>query len=270
MELEVLEKEVSKITVSRITDEGKSSVEQTIAREMPLTIMLNNQELVTLLCSPSDLNYLAIGFLFSEGLIRNKADIKKTIVDGKRGIVRVDTENNFELDADILFKRIITSGCGRGASFYSTVDLQNRTKVKSQIKITPQDILALSHEFQNRSQIYKETRCVHSAALCDTKSILIFNEDIGRHNAVDKILGECILNDIWTEERVLITSGRITSEILLKIAHRNIPILISRSVPTDLSIKLANDLGITLIGFVRARRINVYTQDWRIEDGDKQ
>lgn len=270
MEHEVLEKEISKIIVSKITDEGKSSAEETIAREMPLTILLNNQELVTLLCSPADLNYLAIGFLFSEGLIRNKADIKKTIVDDKRGVVRVETENSVEHDTDVLFKRIITSGCGRGVSFYSAADLQSQTKVKSQIKITLQDILALSHEFQNRSQIYKETRCVHSASLCDTKSILVFNEDIGRHNAVDKILGECILKGIPTEERVLITSGRITSEILLKVAHRNIPILISRSVPTDLSIKLANDLGITLIGFVRGRRINVYTHDWRIENSGKQ
>jgi FdhD protein len=100
--------------------------------------------------------------------------------------------------------------------------------------------------------------------LCDTENILVFSEDIGRHNAIDKIFGECVLKDIATDERLVITSGRISSEMLLKVARSNIPIIVSRSAPTDLGVKLANEMGVTLLGFVRRGRINAYANNWRI------
>jgi FdhD protein len=124
-------------------------------------------------------------------------------------------------------------------------------------------------EFQHRSQVYRTTGGVHSAALCDTGSILLFNEDIGRHNAIDKIFGECILRDISVDDRIIITSGRVSSEILLKVIKRNIPILISKSAPTDLGVRLANDLGVTLVGFVRGERMNVYSNGWRVTTSGK-
>lgn len=260
--------EVGKIPILRLTEGGRSSIEDVVAREFPLTIILNNQELVTLLCSPTDLKYLAIGFLSSEGLLKSKGEIKKIIVDERRGVVRVETEESRELDRDVLFKRLITSGCGRGASFYSTTDATVQ-KVESQVEMSTHDVFTLVSDFQHRSQIYRMTGGVHSAALCDIKSILVFSEDIGRHNAIDKIFGECILKDISTDGRIIITSGRISSEILLKVAKRNIPIIISKSAPTDLGVKLANDLGITLLGFVRGKRINAYTNDWRIVNDGK-
>ncbi len=259
-----MENEIEKIPILRLTEESRSNIEDIVAREFPLTIILNNQELVTLLCSPVDLKSLAIGFLFSEGLISSKGEIKKIIVDNQRGIMRVETEEDKALANELIFKRFITSGCGRGASFYSAADVQNQVKVESQTQMSTHEVLSLVRTFQHRSQVYRATGGVHSAALCDTENILVFNEDIGRHNAIDKIFGECILKDIPTDERVVITSGRISSEILLKVAKRNIPIIISKSAPTDLGVKLANDLGITLLGFVRGKRINAYTNDWRI------
>lgn len=262
-----MENELTKIPVSQLTANEKFKIEGAVAREQPLTIILNNQELVTLLCTPIDVDYLAIGFLFSEGLIKDKASIKKVSGDDKRGIVRVETHDNMEPAGDILFKRIITSGCGRGASFYNIADMQNQVKVESKTKISTKDVLVLTHEFQRRSEIYKATHGVHSAALCNAKSLLVFKEDVGRHNAVDKIFGECIVKDIPTNDCIIITSGRISSEILLKVAHRNIPILVSVSAPTDLGVKLANNLGVTIIGLVRGKKMIAYTNDWRIESG---
>ena len=259
-----MENEIEKIPILRLTEENRSNIEDVVAREFPLTIVLNNQELVTLLCSPKDLKYLAIGFLFSEGLLSSKDEIKKIMVDDQRGVVRVETDEDKSLANELVFKRFITSGCGRGASFYSAADVQNQAKVESQTQMSTHEVLSLVKDFQHRSQLYRATGGVHSAALCDTKSILVFGEDIGRHNAIDKIFGQCLLNDILTDERIIITSSRISSEILLKVAKGNIPIIISKSAPTDLGVKLANDLGITLLGFVRGKRINAYTNDWRI------
>ncbi|MEE8598798.1 MAG: formate dehydrogenase accessory sulfurtransferase FdhD [Dehalococcoidales bacterium] len=255
---------IEKFPIVRVTEQGMSQGEDITTMEFALTIILNNQELVTLLCSPADLKYLAIGFLVSEGLLNSKDEIKKIVVDDQRGVVRVETEEDKGLASQLLFKRLITSGCGRGASFYSAADAKNQARVESQIVISAPQVFALVKEFQHRSQVYKATGGVHSAALCDTKNIILFSEDIGRHNAIDKIFGECMLTDLPTEDRLIITSGRISSEILFKVAKRNIPILISKSAPTNLGVKLAADFGITLIGFARGKRMNVYTDSWRV------
>ncbi len=258
-----MENNIEKFPVLRLTREGEGSIEEVVAREFPVTIILNDQELVTLLCSPADLKYLAVGFLYSEGLLENKDEIKKILVDDERGVVRVETVEEKQLPQDVLFKRIISTGCGRGASFYSTADAASQ-KVESRMEISTDEVFALVNEFQHGSQLYLATHGVHSAALCDRKSILIFSEDIGRHNAIDKIFGKCLLENIPTDNRVVITSGRITSEILHKVARRGIPIIISISAPTNLGVRIAGSLGITLIGLVRGRRMNVYTSDWRI------
>ena len=253
-----------KFPIVRVTEESRTETEDLVAIELPLTIQLNGKELVTMLCSPSDLDALAVGFLFSEGLLQNRHEIQRIIVDDRRGVVRVRTTNNVELDSEFLFKRIITSGCGRGVSFYSAADAQDLAKVESRTAISVHEALTLVHKFQHHSQTYRETGGVHSAALCDTKDILVFTEDIGRHNAIDKLFGHCVLKEIATDDRIIVTSGRISSEILLKVAKRKIPIIISVSAPTDIAVRLAGDLGITLIGFVRGKRMNVYTSEWRV------
>jgi FdhD protein len=259
-----MDNETEKISILKFTEKGSSSIEDVVAKEFPLIIILNNQQLVTLLCSPANLKYLAVGFLFSEGFLKSKNEIKKIMVDDRRGVVWVETEKGEELADDVLLERFITSGCGRGTSFYSATDAQGQVKVESQIKISALEVLALVSEFQHRSQVYRATGGVHSAALCDNKDILVFSEDIGRHNAVDKIFGECVLNDIATDDHIIITSGRVSSEILLKVAKRNVPIIVSKSAPTNLGVRLADALGVTLVGFARGKRMNVYTHDWRI------
>jgi FdhD protein len=254
-----------KFPVLHISDEGRKEVDEPVVKEFPLTISFNNQELVTLLCSPVDLKYLAVGYLFSEGLLKGKEDIKKIVVDDRRGMVWVETKEDKEIPRDLAFKRLITTGCGRGASFYSAADLQNQAKLQSQVQVAPAEILALANQFQHHSEIYRTTHGVHSAALCDTKNILLFSEDVGRHNAIDKIFGQCILSDIPTDDRIMTISGRVSSEMLLKVMKKGVPIIVSIAAPTSLGVKLANDLDMTLVGLVKGREMRVYSGSWRIK-----
>ena len=256
---------VERFPIQRITREGKVDTEEVVARELPVTIILNGQELVTMLSSPKDLEYLVVGFLASEGLLKSKGEIKKILVDNERGVVRLETVEDKGFASDVLFKRVISSGCGRGASFYSAADATSQ-KVESQMKISADEVFALVLEFQHGSELHLATHGVHSAALCDQRSILVFSDDIGRHNAIDKIFGKCLLEDIPTRDRIVISSGRISSEILHKVAKRGVPVIISISAPTNLGVRIAFDLGITLIASVRGKRMNVYTHGWRVTD----
>jgi FdhD protein len=264
-----VDNETETFSILKFTEKGSSRIDDIVAKEFPLTIILNNRELATLLCSPADLRYLAVGFLSSEGLLKSKDEVKRIVIDDRRGVVRVKTEGDEELARDVLPKKITASGCGKGASFHSAAAGQVQDKVESKLKISAPEVLALVNKFQHHSQVYRATGGVHSAALCDTRNIIVFSEDIGRHNALDKIFGECILNDIATDDRIIITSGRVSSEILLKVARRNIPIIVSKSAPTNLGVRLADDLGVTLVGFARGKRMNVYTHAGRIATDGK-
>lgn len=253
------------VEVLRIDHEGSRTRMELTAREFPLTIMLNGEQLVTVLCSLGDLEALAVGFLYSEGIIRTKEEITSLTLDGELGIVRVRTAEDKTREGKLFMKRVLTSGCGRGMAFYSYADLDRKRKVLSDLRVTPAEVLTLSRRFYGSSELYRVTHGVHSAALCDTREILVFAEDIGRHNAVDKVLGRCLREEIDVTDRLLITSGRISSDILFKVAGGNIPVLISKSAPTDMGVELARELGITLIGFVRGGGMNVYAGKERVE-----
>jgi FdhD protein len=248
-----------------IDREGSEIRTQWAACEFPLTIMLNGEQLVTVLCSPGDLDALTVGFLFSEGIIKGKEEITGLTLDDERGIIRIRTATDKTADGKLFMKRVLTTGCGRGMAFYSYADLDRKKKVRSDLRVIPADMLALSRRFQGASELYRATHGVHSAALCDIHDILVFAEDIGRHNAVDKVLGRCLLEGISVSDRILVTSGRISSEILFKTAGSGIPVLISKSAPTDMGVDLARELGITLIGFVRGGGMNVYAGEERID-----
>jgi FdhD protein len=241
------------------TDKAKTT-DDTVAAEYNLTIHLDKEELVTLLCSPEKLDYLAAGFLFSEGLIKGKEDLKEIVLDEKKGLIEITTEGRVQLPHDTVSQRLIGSSGGRGISFHDS----DQHKIESKRTISPSEIFILVEKFLHQSKVYAATGGVHSAALCDTRHILVFSEDIGRHNAIDKVFGECVLKGIPTDDHIVITSGRVSSEIVHKVVKRNIPILISKSAPTNRGVDLAADLGITLIGFVRKGRMNLYTHTGRV------
>jgi FdhD protein len=258
--------ETKRINALLITEKGNLKVEEVVTREFSLTIVLNHHEIVTLLCTPKDLKWLAAGYLASEGLIQDKTQIKKITLNESKGMVHVETKGRKMADAEPLTKKLIASSGGRGVTALRLSDALPQMKITSGMKMAPSDIFNMVKDFQERSDVFKATGGVHSAALCDTNSILLFTEDIGRHNTIDKIFGSCLLEDISLNERGIITSGRVSSEILLKVAKRNIPILISKSAPTDVAVKLAERWGITLIGFVRGTKMNVYTNSQRVTD----
>ena len=253
--------------ISRISGQKAEAVQDTVVREIPVAIFLNDVHLVTMLCSPSDLNYLAVGLLFTEGLLAGKRDLNTVCASEKDRAVWVETKKGNKLHRGPGSKGIVTTGCGKGFSIVGgTVD-EHEIKVKSKLTISCDYVPKLMKEFQRRSSVYKLTGGVHSAALCTSEDIIVFNEDIGRHNAIDKVIGECLLKGIRTRDRILVTSGRISSEVLVKAARSGVPIVISKSAPTDISIRLAAALGITLVGFARGSRMNVYSNKWRILTG---
>ena len=249
------------IKITRIDlREGRQELLDQVVIEIPFTIILNNHELSTLLCSPDKLKELAIGHLVSESFISSKADLKSVDLNEKTNVIRIETNTPIEKD-ELDKKRIITSGCGRGQTFYNYQDFTGCKPIISSgtDAFSVGTILKLMAEFQKKSVVFRETGGVHSAALGQGDKIVAFAEDIGRHNAVDKIVGEVILKGEETKDKFLLLSGRVSSEILIKAARLGVPLIVSRSAPTNMAVKLAKELNITLMGFARGQKINVYS-----------
>ncbi|SHI79765.1 formate dehydrogenase accessory sulfurtransferase FdhD [Parasporobacterium paucivorans] len=239
---------------------------ENIVQEKAVTIYVNSKELATIVCSPWDLKNMAVGFLCSEGILNDKSKLKSLRIDEEKGLVYTEVEG-FEnaVSGKIFLKRYINPCCGKGrASFYYSSDALICKLVDSDLKISGQQILDLSKELEDRSDIFKETGGVHCSGLADRSEILLFSEDIGRHNTLDKIYGKCFLEDIPTHDKIIVFSGRVSSEILLKAVKMSVSILISRSAPTELALDLAENLGVTVVGFSRDDRCTVFTHPERI------
>lgn len=252
-------KDTKGIQILRIKGSEASKEEDIVVSEYPFTIFVNGEEFITLLCSPKSLKYLTIGFLNSEGFINSISDIKDIKIDEEKGISYVVINSENSLVEKLYGKRTITSGCGKGTLFYNVLDSFKSKKIKNKIPITVDEIKALVKNFSRTSELFLSTGGVHSCALCSKTDILIFDEDIGRHNALDKVLGRALVEDIPLTDKILLVSGRISSEMLIKTAKREIPILVSRAAPTSLAVELANELNITLIGFARGEKMNIYS-----------
>ncbi len=257
-------KDTRLVRIVRIGRDGIRTLSDPVIVETPVTIFLNDVELVTLMCSPSHLDELAAGFLFTEGVISGRRDIAKIAVDNNEGAVWLVTKGRRKRFDELLSRRLITTGCGRGLSFHDPT-MDKKLEVRSDLRIQPVQITALMREFQQRSDLYRLTGGAHSAAVCLPSGVVIAREDIGRHSAVDKALGRCVLDGTSTTDAVLVTSGRISSEMIVKAARADMPVIVSKSAPTALAVSLAKDFGITLVGFVRGTRMNVYSHPERAD-----
>jgi FdhD protein len=255
------------VRILRYDGKCSNEVYDTVVIEYPLTIFLNGEELVTLLCSPKALDFLVYGFLVSEGIIQDKKEIADIKVDEEKGIVDILTAQQKDMSSYFSGKRMMTTGCGGGTAFYNIHDVVNCLPAVGGFKVEAQKILSLMREFSTASEVFQNTGGVHSAALSDGNKILVFHEDVGRHNALDKVLGEAFMKDIPFKDKIILTSGRISSEMLTKAAKRGISIVVSRSAPMDLALEIGKEMNITVVGFVRGNRMNVYTGSSRIDFG---
>lgn len=235
-----------------------------VVAEKPLTVFLNHNELATLICSPVGLEELVVGFLLSEGLIRQRSDIKDIRCNEDEGLLWIDTTHPVT-QTDSFLRRHIASCCGKGrAGLYFINDARQLQPVESDWRLEAKRIVGLMDKLEERADSFRLTGGVHSASLADESGIIVYYEDIGRHNAVDKVLGYTVLNEVLANNKCLLLSGRIASEILIKAVRGNIPIILSRAAPTQLALDLAEELNVCIVGFVRGEKLTVYTHPEKI------
>jgi len=223
---------------------------------MEFTIFVDSRELVTVLCTPTRLSHLVLGFLFSEGVIDKMKDVAgmRVCEDDRLADVRLARPGYQPPE-----RRTVGSGCGGGVSLAT-----DRRRVDSGLEVTPEQVLTLMKKMNRHASLYRACGGVHTSALADPEELKVVAEDIGRHNTLDKIAGQCIMTGLPTAGRLLLTTGRLSSEMLYKAARMETPVVVSRSSPTDRSISLGDDLGITLIGYARGDRMSVYSHAERV------
>jgi len=228
--------------------------------ETPVSLTVNGDVWISFMCTPVNLEALAVGFLFNEGIVQSMDEVADARVCEHGD--NIDVWLNHPAEQPTSWRR--TSGCTGGVT---AVDLLAKPDILfngDRPKVEPEAIGRLVEMLFESQELYRETGGVHTSALCDGEKVLLSAEDIGRHNTLDKIAGLCLMDNVWPETRILMTTGRVSSEMLQKAARLSAPILISRTSPSSLSIDMAKRYGITLIGYARRNRFNVYSNSQRV------
>ncbi|MCL4474757.1 MAG: formate dehydrogenase accessory sulfurtransferase FdhD, partial [Nitrospirae bacterium] len=238
--------------IRKHTDGSFEDMEDLVALEKKVRISVNGKEIIALYCTPHMVKELVVGLLMTEGIIRgNWCADRMSILFSDDILVDVPAEGEVVTEG-----KTITSGCVGGVTFEKKIDAE---VITDPFTIDRNSLRYIFNDFQVRSELYKLTGCIHSAALSDGRVIMCFAEDIGRHNAVDKVIGYALLENIPFSGKILLASGRISSEISSKCSRWGIPILATRTAPTNLAVEIAEKRGITVVGFMRGNRFNVYT-----------
>ena len=228
--------------------------------ETPVSLTVNGSVWITFMCTPIHLEALSVGFLFNEGIIQSMDEVSDVRVCEHGDNVDVWLDHDAEQPTN--WRR--TSGCTGGVTAVDLLAKPNVNFEMNRLQVQPEAIMELVDKLFESQELYRDTGGVHTSALSDGEKVLVAADDIGRHNTLDKIAGLCLMKNIWPENRILITTGRISSEMLQKAAALNAPILISRTSPSSLSIEMAERYGITLIGYARKHRFNVYSNGKRV------
>ena len=244
-------------------DADGQSVQLPVVAEKAVTLFLNNQEIVTAMTVGDYLEELAVGFLFNQNMISQEDKIEAIDYDEELSVivVRTDTKTNFE---EKLQSKIRTSGCAQGTIYGDMVDKFDSIKLSENSTISKSQIINLSKKINTTPSLYLKAGAIHGCVLAIGDEPLIYMEDIGRHNAVDKISGVMFQNNITAADKVFYTTGRLTSEMVLKTVIMGLPILISRSGFTEAGVSLARKAGLTLIGRARGSRFVALSGEERI------
>ena len=254
------ERGARRITYVGFYDDESRPVRGVVPAEAMITLHVNGQVLVRLMCTPICLEDLALGFLYNEGLIAGLDDV--AVIERCSGGDGVDVW--LEHDIDVPRVRAITSGCSGGTTFEDVKRAQH--DVSSNLVVTPKQVTELMDQLSGEAALYRRAGGVHTAALATSNGaeLVCVAEDVGRHNTLDKITGSCLRKETSTRDHILLTSGRISSEMVSKAAHMGVPVIVSRTSPSTLSIDLAQAWGITLIGYTRRRSFRVYAGEERV------
>jgi len=239
-------------TYFRVRGSRADEVAGEIVREQPLTLSVNGEKFLTLLCSPVKLEALVVGYLWMEKVIASLDEVTRVEVSPVDGHANVTLSHPVTLPTE----RILTSGCGGGITF--RIDHRLFPRLASSLRVAPETLSTQMKDLSAAAVHYRESRGIHGAALSDGERLLVVAEDVGRHNAVDKVKGEALLRGIPTEDRILLSTGRVSSEMLLKAARMGVPLVASRTSPTEMAVALAEQLNITVCGYVRPDSLNLY------------
>jgi FdhD protein len=225
--------------ITRVTSGSRVTAEDFLIREETWHILLDGQSVAELNCLPSDLEQLAAGHLLTRGLLRQAAEIEKMTLDGEAKKITVKLKS-----------------CAYA----------EKPPDEDGLTLSAADIHRLQSEFNDRCELYRQTGATHSVALADKDGLLICLEDVARHNALDKVIGEMVLRGISPANKALIFSGRLASDMLRKVRAIGVKLLIAPGAPTSAGVEIAEEHGITLLGFVRKNNINIYTHENRVSD----
>ncbi|MDV7141236.1 formate dehydrogenase accessory sulfurtransferase FdhD [Tropicimonas sp. TH_r6] len=233
-------------------DHTGSPVELSVVTERPLTIYLNSQEIVTAMTIGDHPGLLAIGFLRNQGMLARDEPVEAVEYDDDLDVVVVRTSRKTDYE-EKLRKKTRTSGCAVGTVFGDMMEGLDGIRLP-EAELRTSWLYALAHQINRTPSLYLAAGAIHGTVLCEQDRPLVYMEDVGRHNAVDKVAGWMFVNNAAAADKILYTTGRLTSEMVLKTAHMGIPVLVSRSGFTAWGVELAQELGMTLIGRLRGRR----------------
>ncbi len=235
------------------------TIQGEIVEEALACISVNGTELATFMCSPRDLEDLAVGFLFNEAIIHTLADIESLHLS-KSNCVDIWLTGEFTPPERL----IVTAGCGGGLTFDDLSE--QHPPLESSLRVPAASLASLMKDLHQGAKLYQQSRGIHTAVLADPERIVLQVEDIGRHNCLDKLCGAALRQNIKMDGKILLSSGRISSEMINKARRMGVPLVCSRTSPTSLSVALAKEWNMTLVAYLRQSRMRVYTHPVRIED----
>ncbi|CAH0992754.1 Sulfur carrier protein FdhD [Sinobacterium norvegicum] len=261
--LEINQKYRCLLKETTVIDERGELRQLSVAGENPLTIYLNKREIVTIMTLGSQAIPLVLGYLRNQQFIRQYSDVISLQIDWEVNAAVVNTRNEADNIAEKLNSRTVTSGCGQG-TIYGNLLEQIEGVQFPEMTISQSEIYQLSQLLSRVNTTYRSAGAVHGCAICSRNEIIAFNEDVGRHNAVDTLAGLMWIDDISCDEKIFYTTGRLTSEMVMKVAQIGIPILLSRSGVTEMGLSLAQKLNITLIARAKGRHFLIFNGKERV------